>query len=67
MIWLQSVKKKSRIFDNAAYNIDLLCSKSGRKFKTLTDKLIYMAQTLPEEFSEDTPYAIHSKLKGRKS
>lgn len=49
------------------YNIDLLCCKSGRKSKTLTDKLIYMAQTIPAIFSEGTPYAIHAKLRGQKS
>lgn len=52
-------------FADAEYNIDLLCNKSGKKFKKLRDKLIYMAQTLPEEFSEDTPYAIHAKLSRR--
>lgn len=43
--------------------IERYCTNSGRSFKSLTDKLIYMAQTLPDVFSEGTPYAIHAKLK----
>lgn len=50
-------------FEGAAETIERYCTESGRTFKSLTDKLVYMAQTLPDVFSEGTPYAIHAKLK----
>ena len=50
-------------FEGAAELIDRYCEKSGREFETLTDRLVYMAQTLPDVFSEGTPYAIHGKCK----
>ncbi len=49
-------------FEATAELIEKYCSNSGRSFESLSDKLVYMAQILPEVFSEGTPYAIHGKL-----
>lgn len=50
-------------FKCASEYIDKCCVESGRKFRTLEDKLIIMAKMLPEVFMEGTPYAIHAKNK----
>lgn len=46
-------------FESAYGLIESYCNDSGREFESLTDKLVYMAQTLPDVFSEGTPYGIH--------
>ncbi len=51
------------IFEKVSDLIESYCADSGRTFESLKDKLIYMAQTLPDVFSEGTPYAIYAKLK----
>ena len=50
-------------FERTSEMIDRYCEKSGREFETLTDRLVYMAQVLPDVFSEGTPYTIHGKCK----
>lgn len=50
-------------FEGAAEIIENYCKDSGRTFSSLSEKLVYMAQRLPDVFSEGTPYAIHSALK----
>lgn len=50
-------------FEKVSEMIERYCAKSGRTFESLTDKLVYMAQVLPDVFSKGTPYAIHTSLK----
>ncbi len=50
-------------FEAAADLIEQYCNNSGKNYDSLTDKLVYMAQTLPSVFSEGTPYAIHGKIR----
>lgn len=53
-------------FIKAGECIDMICEQSGKSFENLTDKLSYMAKTMPSVFTEGTPYALHRKLKNRK-
>lgn len=50
-------------FTRAAKLFDRCCSESGKDIKTMSDKLVYMARTLPSVFTEDTPYAIYNSDK----
>lgn len=49
------------LFERTANIIENYCKESGKSFKTLTDKLKYMASILPDVFSKDTPYAKYAK------
>ena len=49
------------LFERTADIIENYCKESGKSFNTLTDKLKYVASTLPDIFSEDTPYAKYAK------
>ena len=55
--------KEISAFERTAEIIDRYCEQSGRNFETITDRLAYMAKTLPDVFSEGTPYAIHGKIR----
>ncbi len=48
-------------FERAANAIENYCQKSGKSFESLTDKLIYVAGILPDDFSKSTPYAKYAK------
>lgn len=50
------------IFAKVEKYIDTLCQKSNREFNSMREKLIYMAQILPHEIAEGTPYAIFAHL-----
>ncbi len=49
------------IFERTANAIENYCRKSGRGFESMKEKLIYMAEILPDVFSKDTPYAKYAK------
>ncbi len=51
------------VFESAATMIEDYCQRRGKSFETMNEKLIYMAQMLPDVFSKGTPYEIHAKLK----
>lgn len=51
------------VFERASKVIDNYIQKSDRTFESMSEKLVYMAQCLPDVFSEETPYEIHAKLK----
>ncbi|MBD5356876.1 MAG: hypothetical protein HDR88_07730 [Bacteroides sp.] len=48
-------------FASASALIDKCCSDSNHHFDSLMDKLTYLRQTMPDVFTEGTPYAIHGK------
>lgn len=50
-------------FERVAEVIERYCENSKREFKSLTEKLVYMAEVLPDVFSKDTPYALHGKIR----
>ncbi|MDE5975263.1 MAG: hypothetical protein K2M10_07440 [Muribaculaceae bacterium] len=47
-------------FDEVRKIIDKYCDNSKQSLDNETDKLIYMAKTLPDVFSEGTPFSIHA-------
>lgn len=53
--------------DKTARYIDTLCSGCNEDLKSIPDQLAYVARTLPEEFSQDTPYAIISKFSRKRN
>ncbi|MDE6027793.1 MAG: hypothetical protein K2G23_06970 [Muribaculaceae bacterium] len=54
-------------FEKVREIIDKYCEDSKHVFESETDKLIYMAKTLPDVFSEGTPFAIHALNKSWKN
>lgn len=46
-------------FKAASDYISERCSESGNSFENLSDKLSYLAQILPDAFTQGTPYSIH--------
>lgn len=54
-------ENEKSVFSNVSAFINKCCNESGRDFKTLNDKLVYMAKTLPDVFTSETPYAIYGK------
>ena len=54
-------------FDNVRNIIDRYCEDSKQVFENDTDKLIYMAKTLPDVFSEGTPFSIYALNKAWKN
>lgn len=55
---IMSEDDKSVFADVSAF-IDKCCA--NHDFKNLQEKLVYMAKTLPDVFTEETPYAIYGK------
>ncbi len=51
------------VFEKVASLIGQYCADSGRSFNSVPDILSYMAQMLPDAFSEGTPYEIHATLR----
>ena len=54
-------------FDNVRNIIDRYCEDNKQVFENDTDKLIYMAKTLPDVFSEGTPFSIYALNKAWKN
>jgi hypothetical protein len=49
-------------FDNIEVMLDRYCANSAKKFETLEDKLYYVAQFVPDVFTEDTKFSRHKLI-----